>query len=114
MTPQQAPKLIAHLRERGRQGRTITAIAESDDGVLATGSYQPVDGLAEVLAVATLPSARRRGIAGALTGPLAQHALANGVGTVLLSAQDDNVAHVYERVGFRRVGSTGAAERPVS
>jgi hypothetical protein len=30
---------------------------------------------------------------------------------LLLSAQDDDVARVYERAGFRRVGSTHAAER---
>lgn len=111
-TSQQSPELIAHLRERGRQGRTITAVAEDAGGVLATGSYQPTDGRAEILAVATLPSARRRGIAGALTGLLARHALDNGVHTVLLSAQDDDVARVYKRIGFRRVGATGAAENP--
>ena len=66
---------------------------------------------ATVLAVATLPSARRRGVGGALTAFLAQHAIANGVDQVLLSAQDEDVARAWERVGFRRVGSTGAAEQ---
>lgn len=107
----QPPALIAHLRERVRRGRTVTAVAETDEGVIATGSYRPVDGRAELLAVATLPSARRRGVGGALTAFLAQHAIANGVDQVLLSAQDEDVARVYERVGFRRVGSTGAAEQ---
>jgi predicted N-acetyltransferase YhbS len=110
--PQLSTALMAHLRERGRAGRTVTAVAESDDGVLAVGYYQPVDGLAEVLAVATLPSARRQGLAGAVTALLANDAMQHGVRTVLLSAQDDDVARVYERVGFRRVGSTGAAQRP--
>jgi GNAT superfamily N-acetyltransferase len=109
--PQLSTALMAHLRERGRAGRTVTAVAESDAGVLAVGYYQPVDGLAEVLAVATLPSARRQGLAGAVTALLANHAMQHGVRTVLLSAQDDDVARVYERVGFRRVGSTGAAQR---
>jgi hypothetical protein len=44
-----------------------------------------------------------------VTALLANHAMQHGVRTVLLSAQDDDVARVYERVGFRRVGSTGAA-----
>ena len=75
------------------------------------GSYQPVGDLAEIVAVATLPEVRRRGLAGAVTALLARHAWEHGVPTLLLSAQDDDVARIYERVGFRRVGSTHAAER---
>jgi predicted GNAT family acetyltransferase len=104
--------LVDHLRDRDRRGLTITAVAESEAGVLAVGSYQPVGETAEVLGVATLPEARRRGLAGAVTALLARHALERGVRNLLLSAQDDDVARVYERVGFRRVGSTHAAERP--
>ena len=36
-------------------------------------------------------------------------AAAAGVETVFLSAGDEDVARVYERVGFRRVGSVGEA-----
>lgn len=104
--------LVDHLRDRDRRGLTITAVAESEAGVLAVGSYQPVGETAEVLGVATLPEARRWGLAGAVTALLARHALERGVRNLLLSAQDDDVARVYERVGFRRVGSTHAAERP--
>ena len=51
----------------------MTVLAETDaDGVVATGSYQPIETTAEVVSVATLPCARRRGIAGALTARLAQ------------------------------------------
>ena len=102
--------LVERLRDRVRRGLTVTAIAESDAGVLAVGSYQPVGELAEVVAVATLPEARRRGLAGAVTALLARHAREHGVADLLLSAQDDDVARVYERVGFRRVGATHAAE----
>jgi GNAT superfamily N-acetyltransferase len=103
--------LVAHLQGRAERGLTITAVAESPtDGVVAVGSYQPMGALAEILAVATLPSARRRGMAGALTATLARHAFGAGVRTVLLTAQDDAVANVYGRVGFRRVGMGHAAE----
>lgn len=105
-------ELVAHLRNRHRRGLTVTAVAESDEGVLAVGSYQPMGDHAEILAVATLPVARRRGLGGAIAQLLARHAMEHGVRTTLLSAQDDNVARVYERVGFRRVGSTHSAERP--
>ena len=104
--------LVAHLHSRAERGLTITAVAESStDGVVAVGSYQPMGELAEVLAVATVPSARRRGVAGAVTATLARHALDAGLRTVLLTAQDDTVANVYARVGFRRVGTGHAAER---
>jgi ribosomal protein S18 acetylase RimI-like enzyme len=100
-----APELVDHLRRRAAQGLNATALAATQaDGVVATASYQPVAGTAEVVSVATLPCARRRGIAGALTGLLAQHAHANAVGTLLLTATDDDVARIYERVGFRSAG----------
>ncbi|AUH44424.1 GNAT family N-acetyltransferase [Streptomyces sp. CMB-StM0423] len=106
------PEMAAHLNDRARRGLTVTAVAEDPmGGVVAAGSYQPVGEFAEIMAVATLPSARRRGLAGALTALLARHAHdAAGVRTVLLSAQDDAVARVYARVGFRQVGTAHAAE----
>ena len=102
-----------HLHDRTRRGLTITAVAESGaEGVVAVASLQPVGELAEVVGVATLPSARRRGLAAALTAALCRHAAGLGVRTVLLSAQDDAVAAIYAGVGFRRVGTSHAAEPP--
>jgi N-acetylglutamate synthase-like GNAT family acetyltransferase len=104
-----APELVEHLRYRARSGLSVTALAEDEDGVLATGAYQPIATAAEVVSVATLPHARRRGIAGALIARLASDAAAAGVTTFLLSAQDDDVARVYERVGFTRIAVAFAA-----
>jgi len=42
---------------------------------------------------------------------LVKNAFESGVETVLLSAEDENVARVYQRIGFHRVGHTCAAER---
>jgi GNAT superfamily N-acetyltransferase len=107
-------ELVQRLRERERQRLMVTAVAESDrDGVLAVGSYRPVGDAAEILAVATLPSARRQGLAAALTSFLLAHARDQGIGAVLLSAQNEDVARIYQRVGFHRVGSTHEAERPL-
>ena len=88
-SPAWTPALIEHLRERDRRGLTITAVAESTDGVIAVGSYQPVGDLAEIVGVATLPTARHRGLAGAVTALLTTHALDHGVRMLLLSAQND-------------------------
>ena len=55
--------------------------------------------------VGTLPSARRRGIGAALTGRLVQDARERGAAIVFLSAAGTDVARMYERLGFRRVGT---------
>ena len=39
-------------------------------------------------------------------------ALAQGVETILLSAEDDDVARIYRQIGFHRVGTAGAVEKP--
>jgi ribosomal protein S18 acetylase RimI-like enzyme len=107
-----ASAMIDGLRERAASGASVTAVAELEGyGIVGSGSYRPIADTAELLGVATLPFARRRGIAAALTAALARHAAASGVATLLLSAQDDDVARIYERTGFRRVGAAGAAER---
>ena len=94
------------LRERLRSGLTAMAVAESEaDGVLAAGSHQPVGDVTEILAVGTLPVARRRGIGAAVTGRLVEDARERGVEVVFLSAADDDVARIYERLGFRRLGT---------
>ena len=79
-------------------------------GPLASGGYQRAGDVVEVVGVATLPVARRRGLGGAVAAALARAALGAGADTVFLTAQDDAVARVYERVGFRRVGTAGIAE----
>jgi predicted GNAT family acetyltransferase len=53
---------------------------------------------------------RRQGLGAAVTSCLVEHAFAAGVELVLLSAASDDVAAVYERVGFRRIGHAGGAE----
>lgn len=107
-----APELAEHLRDRTKRGLTITAVAETGDGVVAAASYQPIGETAEILAVATLPVVRRQGLAASVTAKLVQHARQNGVRLLLLSAQNDDVARVYSRLGFSRIGTVCAAERP--
>jgi ribosomal protein S18 acetylase RimI-like enzyme len=97
--------------ERARAGLTITAVAVGPDGEpVASGHHQPVGVTSEVVGVATLPAFRRQGLAAAVTSALVEHAFAGGRDLVLLTAQDDAVARVYERLGFSRIGTAGAAE----
>lgn len=101
---------IEMLRERLRSGQSVLAAAFGPDGPLAAGSYQAVDGVAEITGVGVLPSSRRQGLGAAVTDLLARDALDRGVTTVFLSASDDAVARVYARIGFREVGVAMIAE----
>jgi GNAT superfamily N-acetyltransferase len=104
------------LRERVAAGRTVMMVAVDHGEPVAVGSHQPVevDGreVSEVVGVATLPRFRGRGLGAGLTSALAEHARQTA-DLVFLAAGDDDVARVYERVGFARVGTGCLAERPV-
>jgi GNAT superfamily N-acetyltransferase len=103
------------LRERVASGRTVMMVAVDDGQPVAIGSHQPVavDGMevSEVVGVATLPRFRGRGLGAGLTSALVEHARQTA-DLVFLSAGDDDVARVYERAGFARVGTSCLAERP--
>jgi ribosomal protein S18 acetylase RimI-like enzyme len=102
---------IAAARARAGTGRYVTAVVDSPtDGILATGVLQSVGDVGEIAGVATLPSARRRGYASQLTASLARHGLEDGLDLIFLSAGDDDVARLYTKVGFRRIGTACIAE----
>jgi GNAT superfamily N-acetyltransferase len=109
--PPLSDEAVSELVRRHLSGRMTSAVVESPrDGILACGSVQRVGVVAEVAGVATLPSARRRGYASQLTASLARHALVEGSDLVFLSAGDDDVARLYSKVGFRRIGTACIAE----
>ncbi|HET6212109.1 MAG TPA: GNAT family N-acetyltransferase [Micromonosporaceae bacterium] len=102
---------LAEEASRAHAGLIASAAAEStSDGVLASGVLQRVGDVAEVVGVATLPAARRRGLGAAVTAVLAEHARQAGVDLVFLAAGSEEIARVYARVGFRRIGTTCIAE----
>ncbi|MBV9793953.1 MAG: GNAT family N-acetyltransferase [Actinobacteria bacterium] len=100
----------AMLRERLRSGQSVLAAAFDRDGPLGAGSCQALASVAEITGVGVVPSARRMGLGGAVTAALAGNAQRRGVQTVFLAASDDDVARVYGRLGFRRVGTAMIAE----
>ena len=105
----QKPAALEFLSARIRDGLTVYAWAAADGMPVATGAHQPLDGVTEIVGVATLPAYRRRGLGAVVTAALVADALDSGVETVFLSAADDDVARMYASVGFRRVGTVGAA-----
>ncbi|WP_330330305.1 GNAT family N-acetyltransferase [Streptomyces sp. NBC_00536] len=102
----------AHVARRIGSGQTGLAAAVRDGVVLCSGQYNPVGTTVEVAGVGTLPAARRQGLAEGVTAALVADALAAGARTVFLSAGDEDVARMYGRIGFRRVGTALIAEPP--
>jgi GNAT superfamily N-acetyltransferase len=104
----------AVLRERVLTGRTVLMVAVEDGQPVAVGSHHPVDvgdcEVSEVVGVASSPRRRGRGVGAALASALVAQARETA-DLVFLTAGDDDVARVYERVGFAQVGTTGVADR---
>ncbi|MGI8614745.1 MAG: GNAT family N-acetyltransferase [Nocardioidaceae bacterium] len=107
LTPEPVADWIAARVDAGLM-RVVGAFAP-DGSAVGGGSHAPRDGVTELTGIAVVPSWRRRGVGAELTRALAQDARSGGATTVFLSAGSDDVARVYERVGFARVGSVCAA-----
>lgn len=94
-----------------REGRAVRVGAfVKSVGPVGGGSHNPRGDVTEMVGVGILPAFRRRGLAAATAYLLARDALDNGVTTVFCGAESLDVARVYERVGFRRIGTTCTAE----
>ncbi|OKI75101.1 GNAT family N-acetyltransferase [Micromonospora sp. CB01531] len=105
---------VATLEEdatRISDGRRISVLAETPElGALASGMAMRVGDVAEIAGVASLPAARRRGLGAAVTATLAHELRAAGTDLIFLSAGSEDIARVYLRVGFRRIGTACIAE----
>ncbi|MFE7933019.1 GNAT family N-acetyltransferase [Streptomyces sp. NPDC057456] len=98
---------VAAVRSTIRAGHKVLVAALAPDGTpLATGHYHPANATTEIGGVGTLPSARRQGLAAAVTAALVAHARAHGVETVFLAYAQETVARIYARLGFRPAGTT--------
>lgn len=113
--PAEAARRTAVLRERVADGRTVMMVAIEHGIPVAVGSHQPLDidgtEISEIVGVATLPRFRGRGLGAGIASALAAHARETA-DLVFLAAGDDDVARVYERIGFARIATTGVAELP--
>jgi N-acetylglutamate synthase-like GNAT family acetyltransferase len=105
---------LSAVRERMAAGRIVTFVAEDEGGVVAVGSHQSVGDVTEVVGVGTLPAARRRGLGAAITAALVADARGRGIELVFLSAGSEEIARVYQRLGFTRVGTAGLAQPAMS
>ncbi|MEW2400091.1 GNAT family N-acetyltransferase [Streptomyces sp. NPDC046862] len=98
---------VTSIRPTIRAGhKTIIAALDPDGTPLAVGHYHPAHGTTEIGGIGTLPTARRQGLAAAITTALVNHAREHGVGTIFLAHAEDAVARIYTRLGFRPADST--------
>ena len=113
-TSAEARARTAALRERIAAGRTVMMVAVENGEAVAVGSHQPVDidgsVVSEVVGVATSPRLRGRGLGAGMASALVAHARETA-DMVFLAAGDDDVARVYERVGFARLATAAVADR---
>ncbi len=110
-THAKAPDDAARMARMVAAGLSVLVGAfEQAAGAVGGGSHNPQGDVTEIVGVGILPAFRRRGGAGGVTRALACHARGAGIGTVFCSAQDDDVARIYEAVGFHRVGTACIAE----
>ena len=95
-------------------GRMRAAAAYADDptvGPVGGGRQNVIGVTSEITGVAVLPAFRGHGLAAALSHVLASDALALGASTVFCSAQNDVVARIYRKIGFRRFATACIATR---
>ncbi|HEX5541689.1 MAG TPA: GNAT family N-acetyltransferase [Micromonospora sp.] len=98
-------------QQRAQTGGRLSALAElPGQGALASGTAMRVGDIAEIAGIATLPAARRRGLGAAVTATLARRLVETGCEVVFLSAGSEEIARVYQRVGFHRIGTACIAE----
>ncbi len=105
---------LSYFRDRIERGVFRWASADDSSGPVGGGSYHPRVDVAEITGIGTLPSVRRRGIGAAVTATLAADAAAHGVTLTFLSAGSVGAARVYERAGFRRIGTACVAAPPAT
>jgi ribosomal protein S18 acetylase RimI-like enzyme len=112
---------LAALAARMRAGQAVVAAAflsefgdSADPIAVSSGQHNPIATTTEIVGVGTLPSVRRRGYAHAVTQVLVDDALGREIDTIFLSAGDEDVARIYQRIGFRRIGTALVAEPAAS
>jgi GNAT superfamily N-acetyltransferase len=90
------------------------AVVAKVDGVLAAVAEfsRVVDGVSEVVGVATARSYRRRGLAGLVTAEVGKAAARAGARVLVLSPGSDGAERVYARAGFVRIATIRHVSAP--
>ncbi len=95
-----SPDEVAELRHALATG-WLYGLAELDGRWAGVGGFKALDGLTEIVGVATHPQLRRRGVAATLTSFLAAQHFAQAGTLAFLFAADTRAQAAYAKVGFR-------------
>ena len=98
---------LAVSRESQAAGGIALAIRHHETATIVGGGVATPpggSGFTEISSIAVAEAHRRRGLATALAAELTRFALAAGVRTAFLTPADDEVARLYERAGYERIG----------
>lgn len=98
------PERIERTRSGLRKGSVWSALARIGGEPAAGASLIPSEKTAELAGVGTAPEFRRKGAASAVSSALLQEGFAS-CEVAWLSAGDDTAKAVYERLGFRFIGT---------
>lgn len=72
---------------------------------VAAGMFTPpIEGIAEVVGITTLPAYRRQGFGAAVTSAIVRSAFATGVEMAILRTDNPEARRIYVRLGFGEVG----------
>lgn len=97
------PHEIAEQRRHLRDGVYRCAYGRVEGRMVGVGTLAA--GNDELAGIATLPAARRRGVAATISCHLVRRHFQAGNAYVWLSAGDDAARAVYEKIGFRAAGT---------
>jgi len=100
--PQRVENGLKHTAESG--GVVVLARDASGEPAGAGLCVAPYEGVTELTSIGVREAFRRRGIAAAMTGWLAQAALDRGMTLVFLMAAGEDEARIYRRAGFVDAG----------
>jgi GNAT superfamily N-acetyltransferase len=89
----------------------MLVIADAD-GIVARAAVLSGAAGSELAGVATLPAYRRQGLAAAITHAAIASVSSAGKLPLALTAADEDVARIYERLGFIRVATAGESQLP--
>jgi ribosomal protein S18 acetylase RimI-like enzyme len=87
-------------------------VAEASGEVVGTGAYLPIEGVAEVAGIGTVPTFRHQGVGGAVTSALVRDCFARGCDCVFLTAGNEAAGRLYRRIGFEVIARGMAAAEP--
>ena len=105
------PERIESMRQSLRRGTSWAALARIDGQPAAVATLVVSDSVAELAGVGTLPEFRRRGAALTVSTFLLEEFFKHGE-IVWLSAGDETAQAVYERLGFRLLGTQVNISKP--